>query len=155
MLRVILELVPGGREDKKRVIGVMEICNQGGGVVSDYKVRGGAHFEEVKEGVVKAYPRWSESIWGLVGRSCARLVNESDTSLGKKPKEVGIPEGGVIDLDSLPEVMGRAFDSALYGSTCPYVEGKNLAYTWDFKAFLTGSKNPRVLPDFVLKSGEK
>ena len=36
MLRVTVELLPGGREARKRILAVTEIANIGGGELADY-----------------------------------------------------------------------------------------------------------------------
>jgi hypothetical protein len=74
MLRVTLEMVPFGQEDRKRTIGVLEVSNIGVNEdLGDYLIE----LEEPdKSGVeveyIKKYPR-SKGAWTLVRRALQRL----------------------------------------------------------------------------------
>ncbi len=73
MLRVTIELWPGGRESSKRVIATADIGRVRSGALADYKVR----LEEMPLGmvgedvIVHDYPRWSASILDMVARCIA------------------------------------------------------------------------------------
>ncbi len=65
MLRVTVELWPGGREAEKRAIATADIGRIRNGALADYEV----HLEEGLLGdvgdiaTVREYPRWSASVW--------------------------------------------------------------------------------------------
>ena len=73
MLRVTVELWPGGRESSKRVIATADIGRVRSGALADYKVRlEGMPLGMVGEDViVHDYPRWSASILDMVARCIA------------------------------------------------------------------------------------
>ena len=67
MLRVTIELLPGGRESERRVIAAANIArvNDGSpGVLADYRVAlNDAVLREVGErATVRHYPRWAGSV---------------------------------------------------------------------------------------------
>lgn len=72
MIRVTVELIPHGDEVRKRVVGVMEIANDGTGdqVTGNYK--GTLHAEYTKgqgrNAIVRGFNRKTQSVWTLIGQ---------------------------------------------------------------------------------------
>lgn len=78
MLKVTVELWPGGRESGRRVIATADIGRIRDGAFADYRVR----LEEQllngvgDEAVVADYPRWSASVCDLVARCPVRTPED-------------------------------------------------------------------------------
>ena len=75
MLRITVELIPNGDESRARELARADIGNVSRGALATYRVRvtkkgvPGGHVGEIK-----AYPRWSTSIWDLCMRAVAKAV---------------------------------------------------------------------------------
>jgi hypothetical protein len=81
MLRVAIELLPGGREIGKRTVGVAEIVNVGGGRRADYKVSLTADTCNAElNGMLEKYPRWTASVCGPRRASCCESAAGSRAS---------------------------------------------------------------------------
>ena len=81
MLRVTIELVPLGREEGKRTIGVVEIANDGSGdrTTGNYDVRLFKHLvgkggQVWKRGRVEGFPRQALGPYDLVFRALRATV---------------------------------------------------------------------------------
>jgi hypothetical protein len=154
MLKVIVELWPGGRESGKRVIATADIARVKNGVFADYEVElHEALLEDTGVGEIadmRAYPRWAASVWDLVGRCIAAALNNGREELPPRPVLPEVPvhtsaEGTrYVRLREIPEPSRTLFMKNLYGSTCPLVtedlEPRNCAYAHDWQAFLEGCR---------------
>jgi hypothetical protein len=150
MLRVTVELWPGGRESGKRVIATADIGRIADGEHADYEARLSETFigKIGEPGRVRAYPRWSASVWDLVARALASALNGGREELPLRPTlpEVQMhttPDGtNYVRLREIPEPARMHFARRLEGSTCPYVdedpEPRDCAYWHDWLGFLHG-----------------
>ena len=81
MLRITIELVPWGIEDKKRTIGIAEIYNDGTGTstTGNYGVRvfkRGSNGVIWKTGKVWGFPRKKLLAWDLLYRALHNIIGE-------------------------------------------------------------------------------
>jgi hypothetical protein len=151
MLKVTVELWPGGRESGKRVIATADIGRVKNGALADYKARlqeavigdvGGTAF-------VRNYPRWSASVWDLVGRAIAAALTGGKEELPERPISPDVPvhvSDGVryVRLREIPEPARAFFERRINGSTCPYIaeepNPRDCAYAHDWLDFLSGGR---------------
>lgn len=149
MLRVTVELVPGGHETGKRTLAIVEIGNAGGGVLADYDVRVSEEgVPLVTEACINAYPRWASSIWDLVLRSIATALT-GEERLPERPEPLKVPvhlDGSTayVRFSELPEPARSRFEKRMAHSTRPVVETDpepmGCAYLWDWEDFLAGRR---------------
>ena len=145
MLRVTIELLPGGRESGKRVIATADIARVNGGALADYSVAlEEAVLGEVGERArVRGYPRWAGSVWDLVARSIAAALNQGREALPPRPAPpvvtVRTNDAGFryVRLDEIPEPARTFFDQKLAGSGIP---DHGCAYAHDWFDFLNGER---------------
>ena len=151
MLRVTVELWPGGREAGKRVIATADIGRIKDGAHADYEVRlEEGSLGDVGDGaVVREYPRWSASVWDLVARCIAASLNGGREDLPSRPTLPEVPvhdSGGLqyVRLREIPEPARTYFQRRIVNSTRPMVsddpEPMDCAYVWDWAAFLGGRR---------------
>ncbi|MGF6789665.1 hypothetical protein [Paraburkholderia sp. 35.1] len=145
MLRVTIELLPGGRECDKRVIATANIARLGDGALSDYKVV----LKETPFGVVGEpafvykYPRWSSSVWDLTSRCIAAALTQGREELPPRPVQLEVKvrtnDAGhrYVRLDEIPEPTRTFFDQSLAGSAIP---DHGRAYAHDWFNFLCGKR---------------
>lgn len=152
MLRITVELLPGGRTAGRRVIAVGEIGRIRNGASANYEVS----FEEtllpdaVMSGEVLDYPRWSASIWDLVARAlCVALSGEE--RLPVRPTVPNVPiyrseAGGVayLRLRDIPEPARTFFIHHIRYETRPIVtevpDPLDCAHLWEWEGFLNGGR---------------
>jgi hypothetical protein len=146
MLRVSVELWPGGQKQGSTVLAVADIERTRSGVRSDYSVE---LFEDVVyrrwSGTVDNYPRWSASVWDLVARSIASALSGSEV-LPRRPIQVVAPvhrsaEGvSFVRLRELPQPARRFFEQSIQGKACPVIDGVSdpCACASDWGDFLNG-----------------
>jgi len=153
MLKVTVELWPGGRESGRRVIATADIVRIKNGVLADYEVElHEALLEDTGVGeiaTVRAYPRWSASVWHLVARCIAAALNGGKEELPERPTSPEVPvhiSNGTryVRLREIPEPSRTLFKRNLYGSTVPLIEDdpepRDCAYAHDWQAFLSGHR---------------
>jgi hypothetical protein len=93
MMRVTIEIWPGGRESARREIATADIGRVRDGALADYEVE----LRETivgtvgKRATVAMYPRWSASIWDLVARGVAAALNEGAEELPARPAPFDVP----------------------------------------------------------------
>ena len=145
MLRVTIELLPGGRESGKRVIATADIARVSGGALADYRVA----LEEAVLGevggraIVRSYPRRASSVWDLVARCLAAALNDGREELPPRPAKpevtVRMNDAGFryVRLDEIPEPAWTFFDQTLAGSGIP---DHGCAYAHDWFDFLNGQR---------------
>ncbi|WP_244145212.1 hypothetical protein, partial [Paraburkholderia tuberum] len=118
MLRITIELLPGGREDGKRVIARADIARVSGGALADYRVAlDDAVLRQVGErATVRGYPRWAGSVWDLVARCVAAALNQGREALPPRPAQlqvtVHVNDAGYryVRLDEIPEPARTYFE---------------------------------------------
>lgn len=145
MLRITVELLPGGRESGKRVIATADIARVRDGALADYAVvLDDAVLGEVGErAIVRGYPRWASSVWDLVARCLAAALNQGREGLPPRPAQpevtVRVNDAGFryVRLDEIPEPARTFFDQALSGSGIP---DHGCAYAHDWFDFLGGQR---------------
>lgn len=145
MLRVTIELLPGGRESDKRVIATADIARVSGSSLADYKVAlNEAVIGKVGESaMVRNYPRWASSVWDLVSRCIVAALNAGREELPPRPTqpEVTIRTNDAghryVRLDEIPEPARTFFDQNLTGSAIP---DHDCAYAHDWFAFVHGQR---------------
>jgi len=71
MIRVTVELLPKGSEEHKRLLGVLEIANDGTGDLATGHYTGELHAEYTgpngRRGRVENFNRRGQSVWSLIG----------------------------------------------------------------------------------------
>lgn len=71
MIRVTIEILPGGNESRKRTLGTLEIANDGTGDQEIGRYNAVLHAEytgpEGRQGRVVEFYRHRQSVWSLVG----------------------------------------------------------------------------------------
>jgi hypothetical protein len=148
MLRITIELLPGGREDGKRVIATADVVRLSDGPIAalaEYKVAlDDEMLGEVGEQiVVHNYPRWATSVWDLVARCIAAALNHGREVLPPRPVQpkvtVRTNDAGFryVRLDEIPEPTRTFFDRKLTGSGVP---DHDCAYAHDWFDFLEGHR---------------
>ncbi|WP_325099839.1 hypothetical protein [Paraburkholderia madseniana] len=151
MLKVTVELWPGGRESGRRVIATADIVRIKNGVLADYEVdlREDLLGEVGEASTLRSYPRWSASVWDLVARSIAAALNDGNEQLPARPPPPDIPvheSDGLryVRLREIPEPTRTFFRGNLAYSARPVVEGDpepmDCAYAWDLQDFLVGAR---------------
>nr|WP_092003205.1 hypothetical protein [Paraburkholderia lycopersici] len=149
MLRVTVELWPGGRESGKRVIATADIGRVADGAHADYEARlAEVGIGSIGTGHVRAYPRWSATVWDLVARSIAAALGGNSDQLPPRPRLPAVPMHTTPDgtnyvrLRETPWPARTHFESTLEGSTCPQIvedpEPRGCAYWHDWVYFLMG-----------------
>ena len=151
MLRVTVELWPGGRESGKRVIATADIGRVRSGTHADYEVR----LEESPLGdvgenaTVREYPRWSASVWDLVASSIGAALSGGREELPPRPVLPEVPvhtSDGLryVRLREIPEPARMFFQRNIAHSARPVIdddpEPLDCAYAWDWEDFLCGGR---------------
>lgn len=151
MLRVTVELLPGGRDSGRRVIATADIGRVRSGAHADYQVT-------LEEGLlgdvgdiahVRDYPRWSASVWDLVARAIASALNGGREELPPRPLLPVVPvhESGTVRyvrIREIPEPAQTFFWRNIANSTRPDIEEDpnpmDCAYAEDWEDFLRGRR---------------
>ena len=146
MLRVTVELIPGGRESGRRTLTIAEIGNIGGAELADYRVELGDEVAGLKIAEIKQYPRWSASIWDIVLRCIAKALGGTER-LPKRPTPIlelvptyPEPEGrsyAYVILEEIPKPIRTAFFKNIRHSSVP---GSGRAYRHDWTDFVKGQR---------------
>ena len=149
MLKVTVELLPGGRESGRRVLATAKIGRVKSGVLADYAI---ALEEDVLGSVGSArllsYPRYASSIWDLAVRAIAMALTGRE-ELPVRPAPLDVPirvSDGVsyVRLREIPEPAGSLFKRRMEFSTRPVIEEDaqpmDCAYASDWLDFLTGGR---------------
>lgn len=148
MLRVTVELVPGGDESRKRVLGTATLENVSGGEIADYDVHvTGEDPVGVRHAVLKRYPRRASSVWDLVLRAvCRTLMLQERPPKRPQPLSRTVPvrtsKTGIpyVRMRKIPEPARTAFARNMAHSTRPVIEEEanpmGCIYAWDFYGWL-------------------
>lgn len=149
MLRVTVELLPGGRESGRRVLATAKIGRVKSGTLADYRV---ALQEDVLGDIaaatLHAYPRLSSTIWDLVARAVAvALTGREELPPRPQPLNVPIHHAGstsYVRLREIPEPAASLFKKRIQFSSRPLIEEDSqpmdCAYSWDWLDFLAGRR---------------
>jgi hypothetical protein len=152
MLRITVELLPGGSEHGRRILAHAEIARVTSGALSDYRVR---LFEDVI-GIVGAaslpnYPRLATTIWDLVGRGISVALTGKE-ELPERPSQLDVPVHESDDerpipyvrFSEIPEPAQALFRQNMGMSTRPIIKSDpnpaDCAYLWDWTEFLAGRR---------------
>ncbi|CAN7546779.1 hypothetical protein [Caballeronia sp. LjRoot31] len=148
MLRVTVELWPGGRESGRRVLATANIGRVKSGVLADYKVE---LYEDVQGRVssatMYAYPRLASGIWDLVARALTIALAGNEV-LPPRPQQLDVPirdPDGVsyVRLGDIPEPARTLFEKRIATSSRPVIEEDSqpiqCAYASDWLNFLSGT----------------
>lgn len=143
MLKITVSLVPGG-VGTERKLGELHIGNVGGGALADYEcVLYGDDLPGPVRARVRRYPRWSASVWDLVGRAIAQSLSGQER-LPRRPDLVTVPihaDGNVtfVRMCEIPEPARSAFERRMRGATSPVIPGEgDCVYSWDWLGFIGG-----------------
>lgn len=143
MLRVTVELWPGGRERHKKLLATANIERIKDGALADYEIE--LHDEALDDvgsiAHVRDYPRYSASVWDLVARGIAAALAEGREELPARPIAPEVPihtneHGQRYVRDSeIPEPTRMLFALYSAGSARP---ARGCAYAHDWLDFLSG-----------------
>lgn len=149
MLRVTVELRPGGGESGRRVLATADIARIKSGAHADYEVMLREDvLGDVGSGVISEYPRFAATVWDLVARSIATALSGGE-ELPPRPLSPRVPVHWSGDLPyvrmrEIPEPAQTLFRKNMRLSTMPVIEEDEepmgCAYAWDFEAFLAGHR---------------
>ncbi len=152
MLRVTVEILPGGDERGRRVLAYADISNIKSGPLANYKVRlSDEILGDIGTATLRGYPRMAATVWDLVVRSVA-IVLTGKERLPTRPHLPNVPvhkSSGdrpipYIRFREIPEPARALFKRNMRLSTCPVIdedpEPLDCAYLWDWTAFLAGSR---------------
>ncbi|MFM0367067.1 hypothetical protein [Paraburkholderia sediminicola] len=147
MLRVTVELWPGGRESGRRVLATANIGRVKNGALADYKVELHEDVQgETGAATLHDYPRYASTIWDLVARAVAVALTGKE-ELPPHPEQLDVPIHAVgntsyVRLREIPEPARSLFQKRIAFSTRPLIdedpEPMDCAYAWDWHDFLGG-----------------
>lgn len=147
MLKVIVEMWPGGRERVRRVLATAEIARIKVGAHADYEVRLQEEvLGDVGSGVLHQYPRFAGSVWDLVARGIVIALSGYE-KLPHRPSSPSVPVHWSDDIPyvrtrEIPEPARSLFLRNVRASSMLMIEeGADITdcvYAWDFEAFLAG-----------------
>ncbi|WP_324781135.1 hypothetical protein [Thiobacillus sedimenti] len=149
MLKVRLVLVPGGR-GPERQLGELHISNvRWGDATPDYDcVLYADDLPGSIRSTVRRYPRWSATVWDLVGRAIASALSGRER-LPRRPDPLNVPicrDGNVsyVRMSDIPQPARANFDQWMTGSSVPVIEGETeCAYAWDWLRFIGENRRKR------------
>ena len=151
MLKVTVEIWPGGRESGRRALATAEIGRIRDGALADYRV---VLDEDVQQGDLGSanlldYPRYSATLWDLVARAIAVALTGKE-ELPQRPQQLNVPvrtsSGNTpyVRLREIPEPARSLFEKRMAYSTRPVIEEDSQPmecfYAWDWRDFLTGGR---------------
>lgn len=149
MLRITIELLPGGREGARRTIAVAELGRIRGKRLGTYDMALNEEpFGQVGHAVLIDYPRYGASIWDLVARGIAVALTGRE-ELPRRPTVPDVPIHHVgkvpyVRKSEIPEPARTFFWRSMENSSRPLIESdadpENCAYLWDWEDFLDGRR---------------
>lgn len=80
MLRITVELLPGGRELGRRTVAVADIARTRSGPHADYRIDLDEENLPSLSAELRDYPRWSASVWDLVARAISVALTGREES---------------------------------------------------------------------------
>lgn len=141
MLKITVSLVPGGA-GPERWLGELHISNISGGPLSDYTCE--LHASDLSapvHAVIHRYPRWSSTVWDLVGRAIATALSGRER-LPRRPERLAVPihsDGTVsyVRMSEIPEPVRSIFEHRMRGGIVPVIVGeRDCVYAWDWQDFI-------------------
>ena len=149
MLRVTVELWPGGRESGSRVLATAKIGRVKNGALADYRVELQEDvLGEIATAALHDYPRYASTIWDLVARAVAVALT-GEEELPPRPQQLDVPvriSGNTpyVRFREIPEPARSLFKKRMAFSTRPLIdedpEPMDCAYAWDWRDFLDGGR---------------
>ncbi|MFL9886173.1 hypothetical protein PQR66_24245 [Paraburkholderia agricolaris] len=149
MLRVTVELWPGGRESGSRVLATAKIGRVKNGALADYKVELHEDVQgEIATAALRDYPRYASTIWDLVARAVAVALTGKE-ELPPRPRQLDVPihasdNTPYVRLREIPEPARSLFEKRIVYSTRPVIEEDpqpmDCAYARDWTDFLDGGR---------------
>lgn len=149
MLKVTVEIWPGGRETGRRILATADVVRVRSGALADYKVvlRDDV-LGEIGEGAINGYPRHAASIWDLVARAVViALAGTEDLPPRPQLPDVPVHKSGTLPyvrFREIPEPARTLFMKNMRNSTVPVIDEdpqpNDCAYSWDWDAFLSGAR---------------
>jgi hypothetical protein len=144
MLRVTIEICPGGQEGARREIATGTIARIRDGAFADYEIK----LEETLIGdvgmraTVTGYPRWAGSVWDLVARCIAASLNGGTEALPCRPNPPDAPvheRDGIryVCLQDIPEPTRTFFACSIATTSRPFA---GCAFAGDWTDFLKGDR---------------
>jgi hypothetical protein len=149
MLKVTVELWPGGREPGRRVLATADIVRVKNGAHADYEVR--LHDDvlgDIGTATLTAYPRFAGSVLDLAARAIATALAGCE-ALPARPvlQQVTVHKSGTtpyVRIREIPEPARTLFAKNMVSSTCPVIaddpQPTDCVYAWDWEAFLHGAR---------------
>jgi hypothetical protein len=149
MLKITVEIWPGGRESGRRVLATGDIGRIKDGALADYRVE--LHEDgqgDIESASLLDYPRYSTTIWDLVARAIAvALAGKEELPLRPRQLDVPVHVAGntpYVRLREIPEPARSLFQKRMAYSTRPVIEEdpmpRDCVYTWDWFDFLAGGR---------------
>lgn len=144
MLRVTVEIFPGGRESSRRVLATADVARVKNGALADYEiVLREDVLGEIGTGKLDGYPRFAASVWDLVARAVAiALAGREDLPPRPHLPDVPVHHSGTLPyvrFSEIPEPARTLFKRNMRLSTVPVIdedpEPTGCAYAWDWQAF--------------------
>lgn len=147
MLRVTIELLPGGRDAGRKVLATANIGQENGGALADYRVE--LHDEllgDVGVGVVREYPRFATTVFDLVVRALAVGLTGGE-EFPARPQQVDVPVRRAGDIEyvrlwEIPEPAQSIFRKLVARLPALVIETesspKDCVYASIWRRFLAG-----------------
>ncbi|MFM0152886.1 hypothetical protein PQQ82_09470 [Paraburkholderia sediminicola] len=148
MLKVTVELWPGGRESGSRVLATAKIGRIKSGSLADYKVELSEDPHGKICGSLNDYPRYASTLWDLVARAVAVALTGKE-ELPPRPQQLDVPirisgNTSYVRFREIPEPAQSLFKKRIEYSTRPFIEEDPMpmdcAYAWDWRDFLDGGR---------------
>ncbi len=147
MLKVTVELWPGGRESGSRVLATAKIGRIKSGSLADYKVELSEDPHGKICGSLHDYPGYASTLWDLVARAVAvALTGKEELPPGPQQLEVPVRTSGntpYVRFPEIPEPARSLFKKRIAFSTHPLIdedpEPMDCVYAWDW--FASSQKN--------------
>lgn len=149
MLKVTVEIWPGGRESGRRVLANANIGRVKNGALADYRVELSEEPHGKICGSLQDYPRYSVTLWDLVARAIAVALTGKE-ELPQRPQQLNVPvrtsSGNTpyVRLREIPEPARSLFEKRMVYSTRPVIEEDpqpmDCVYAWDWTDFLAGRR---------------
>ena len=148
MLKVTVELWPGGRESGTRVLATVRISRIKDGSLADYRVERSEEPNGKICGTLEDYPRYSVTLWDLVALAVAVALTGNE-ELPRRPQQLDVPvrtsgNDAYVRLREIPEPARSLFEKRMTYLTRPVIEEDpqpmDRVYALDWTDFLAGRR---------------